>query len=163
MSKFGNKKKESFLSTMATSSLCDDNCSIVTKAKFNFKYFNCDQKPYSTCIEELNEKEKIDFFTKLKEYSKESLAHWQRTGIGKNRYSVLEVYGKFPNKSNFKHLPFVPHDVLWARFRMNQDARIIGFICPENVMCENGKNCEFDTNTFYVVFIDLNHNFYSLK
>lgn len=161
MTQFKNKRKDNFLRSLPQTSLCDDKVSILKKCKFNFSYFDNNQKPYSTSFNELSEKDKSEFYQKLIEFSKFSLEHWQKIGIGngRKRSHVLDVYGTFPRKSKFVHPAHVPHDVKWARFRYG-DTRLVGFICPESVICENGNKSNLDTNTFYVVFLDLGHNFY---
>lgn len=56
----------------------------------------------------------------------------------------------------------VPHQVSWARFRLESDNRLIGFVIPEEYhKKENIYTKEyFDCNTFYIVFLDNTHRFY---
>ena len=43
--------------------------------------------------------------------------------------------------------------------------RLIGFVIPEdfNHQEQNGSGYLFDSNTFYVTFLDENHKFYKTK
>lgn len=100
----------------------------------------------------------------MKEYSKESLKSWENReiGSGEHRGKVFVIYDTFPDPSLLEHPKHIPLDVKWARFRMEQSFRLGGFIVPEEL---HGKIHEetgfiFDKNTFYVVFIDRDHNFY---
>lgn len=77
-------------------------------------------------------------------------------------------YGDFPKKSDFKHPNYVPHDVRWARFRMDGAFRLVGFLVPKELhnKCKKDKENEeylFDRNTFYVVFLDKDHRFYKAE
>ncbi len=74
-------------------------------------------------------------------------------------------YGDFPRKSNFFHPKNVPHQVYWGRFRLDLDLRLLGFVVPDDY---HGKTniktgMTYDKNTFYVVFLDPEHNFYITK
>lgn len=73
---------------------------------------------------------------------------------------VLEVYGAFPRRSEFKHPHHVPSDVDWARFHLDGKKRLIGFTIPKDLCSIHQR---FDGNTFYVVFLDLEHKFYATK
>lgn len=99
---------------------------------------------------------------KLKNYCGNSLKYWQHQRIGKQNNTVLEIYGSFPPKSDFVCPKHVPHDVLWARFRLEWDARLIGFVIPSehHGKIHKGTSEGFDCNTFYVVFLDKNHKFW---
>ena len=105
---------------------------------------------------------------KIKDFSRESLDHWEKVKMGGGKkgkkYTVLEIYDHFPNRerTDFKHPNFIPHDVLWGRFRLGNLERLVGFVVPKKY--HNTKldqsNYYFDCNTFYVVFLDKNHKFY---
>ncbi|MGK0290979.1 MAG: hypothetical protein ACI86H_002443, partial [bacterium] len=75
---------------------------------------------------------------------------------------TLEIYGNFPLRSKFKHPTYIPHQVQWARFRLENLVRLIGFVIPNeyNGEVHEGTKQKFDSNTFYVVFLDQNHEFY---
>ncbi|WP_345869458.1 hypothetical protein [Shewanella algae] len=161
-------KKEQFLATIPKDSL--SNCDILTRAKFNFSYFNSNP-PGQDFIDWNNVKgnsKLVKLMGKLKEFTRESLKHWENEKIGKGkragkgkRQSCLEVYKDFPKKSAFSHPANVPEDVWWARFRIDNDTRLIGFIIPDNL--DKSIENTFDYNTFYVVFLDGNHQFYLTK
>ena len=105
---------------------------------------------------------------KIKEFSKEPLLHWQHEKVGKGkkggkgkRQHYLEIYGDFPKNSAFCHPPHVPVDVLWARFRIDCETRLGGFVIDKKVAEEcDKKGISLDMNTFYIVFLDENHDFY---
>jgi len=63
---------------------------------------------------------------------------------------ILKIYTKidFPANSKFKHPPHVPDDVKWASMRIQGKERIIGY---------------FEENIFYIVFLDMNHEFWIAK
>ena len=160
-SKFGNKAATSFLARLPTTSV--ESTKLVIRTKFNFSFLDLEQP--KNIEAELTK----DFFSglldKLKHFSAESLAYWERAPAGGGSGNYLETYNKFPQKSNFFHPPFVPHDAVWARFRLDRSTRLAGFTIPNalnNKMCEN-ERYRYCTNTFYVVFIDLHHGFYLTK
>ena len=73
--------------------------------------------------------------------------------------SVLEIYDRFPIRSDFYHPKSVPFDVEWARFRLEGDMRLIGFVIPNQIALEKG----LPNNVFYIVFLDKDHRFYLTK
>ncbi|MCQ2241404.1 hypothetical protein [Treponema sp.] len=93
---------------------------------------------------------------KLKEYSREGRFHWEITSIGHGKNHVLEVYNEFPSKSEFSHPAHVPAGVKWARFRLESDQRLIGFVIDKN----DAECMRLNPDVFYVVFLDLYHKFY---
>lgn len=56
----------------------------------------------------------------------------------------------------------VPIDAKWGRFRFNSKKRLVGFIVPKDEIHPQ-TNYRFDKNTFYVVFLDKNHEFYTTE
>lgn len=158
MSKSSNSRKDRFITEFPQSSLEDRECDIATRCKFNFSYFDSNQEP-ATDIAKWDEANLQDLFEKLRHYSQHALSHWQRMKIGSSNH-VLEVYGSFPRRSEFKHPQHVPSDVDWARFRLDGKKRLIGFTIPKELCASNQR---FDGNTFYVVFLDLEHKFYATK
>lgn len=155
-----NKRKAAFLDSIPTASIENSNCTLAKRCKFNFHYFTRDGagqdfKDWST--ENLTE-----LLNKLKNFSERSLKEWQHEKIGKGSNHVLEVYGTFPNNSEFMHPKAVPHQALWARFRLESDMRLIGFIIPDEFHGKKQSTSDyiFDCNTFYVVFLDEHHRFY---
>lgn len=158
-----SKNKQRFINSIPQS--CLNNCDILTRSKFNFSYF--DNNPPGQDFIDLNDaagnSKIVKLMGKLKEFTRLSLSHWENEKIGKGkrggkRQSCLEVYKDFPKKSAFVHPPHVPEDVWWARFRIDCDTRLVGFVIPNNLNNTIAKN--YDSNTFYVVFLDENHQFY---
>ncbi len=161
-------KKEQFLSTIPQDSL--SNCDILSRSKFNFSYLDINP-PGQNFIDWNNAEgnsKLVKLMGKLKEFTRQSLKHWENEKIGKGkrggrgkRQSCLEVYKEFPKNSDFVHPPYVPEDVWWARFRIDNDTRLVGFVVPDNL--DKTIKDSFDYNTFYVVFLDENHKFYKTK
>jgi hypothetical protein len=102
---------------------------------------------------------------KIKSYTKEPLSYWRNERVGSKGLRVLAHYDSFPKKSDFKHPPHVPHDVIWSRFRLGNMVRMIGFVIPESMagteyVDNKGSKYSYDSNTFYVVFLDKDHRFF---
>lgn len=154
-----NSKKDRFLSNLATTSI--DSGDLAARCKFNFSYFHHDQA--AACdFSDLDKGFLVELFNKLKAYSSSSLLEWTRTRVGRTGRTVLEIYGAFPKKSEFLHPPHVPHDAQWARFRLESAVRLVGFVIPPELSQTSASKCNasYCANTFYVVFIDMNHKFY---
>ena len=85
--------------------------------------------------------------------------HNERVGAG---LRILEFYGNFPTKTKFKEPTHIPIPVQWGRFRLESKVRLVGFTIPADYHKKLDKNTDeyFDKNTFYVVFLDQNHEFY---
>jgi hypothetical protein len=162
---FRNSKKEKFILQIPQSGLEDSN--IAQRSKFNFSYFVADQ-PAGQSFDDWNNNSGantlLSLIKKIQEYTREPLQYWQRQKIG--RQNILEVYGDFPkSKSDFTHPASVPHDVMWARFRLASKIRLIGFVVPDKFKgkLHGDSNSYFDTNTFYIVFLDEDHKFYKTE
>lgn len=164
MKKPHNARKDSFLASIPQSSILLPTCTLAKRCKFNFHYFDNSQDAGQDFSDWTHENI-VELLKKLKNYSEKSLSEWQYTRIGYGKQNVLEVYGKFPVRSDFKAPKNVPHQASWARFRLEGDMRLIGFVIPEdfNHQEQNGSGYLFDSNTFYVTFLDENHNFYKTK
>jgi len=164
MIEFKNNKKDQFLRSFPDASLELDSDRLTERCKFNFSYMDFSQNAGQK-FEDWTKDQLTKLLNKLFEYSKEKLGYWQAKPIGKGSNKVLEVYGKFPLNSDFIHPKHVPHQALWARFRLESSVRLIGFIVPQEY--ENKKHQMtkqyYDCNTFYVVFLDENHRFYITK
>lgn len=156
MSKRSNSRKDRFIESIVPFSLEDVWPDISSRCKFNFSYFDANQK-HATDFTTWDEDNLQRFFSKLRSYSQYPLSHWQQQAIGSHKNHVLEIYGAFPRKSGFNHPPHVPSDVDWARFRLDGKKRLIGFTIPKSYCT---ADTSFDDNTFYIVFLDLEHNFY---
>lgn len=160
--KQNSKKKQSFLSSRPQSSIETSN--IEARCKFNFSYFDESQVAGQNIIDWAKGDgicSLENLFKKLVEFTKEPLDYWKNERAGGGGLKIMEVYGKFPSKSDFYHPPHVPHDVSWARFRLGNKVRLIGFVLPKSLKTNDEKN--FDKNTFYVVFLDGEHKFYKTE
>ena len=159
MSSYKNKLKDKFLETIPTTSIYGNNDELTKKCKFNFGYFDAHQSGQS--FDTWTHPQLTKLLNKLTEYSKFPLKHWENQSIG-GHGNILEIYGAFPKKSAFEHPKHVPHEAQWARFRLESAARFVGFVLPQS--CHDREHpttkCRFDANTFYVVFLDANHEFY---
>lgn len=156
-----SKQKQNFLSSIPRVFLKDSN--ICNRSKFNFSYFDINHpgQDFVDWNDTDGNSKLVKLINKLKEFTRESLLHWEEEKIGSakkrgGRQSVLEIYKEFPKSSAFRHPPHVPEDVWWGRFRIDNSTRLAGFVIPKEL---NG-NSEYDCNTFYVVFLDKNHQFY---
>lgn len=160
MSKFGNSRTVRFLSSIPTASIESNTDDLAARCKFNFSYF-CVQEEAGQTFSQWTADQQIALFEKLTHYSKESLNHWKKQPVGKSG-SVLAIYGAFPSKSDFKPPSHVPHEAKWGRFRLDHSMRLVGFVIPDCFagVKQESSNCLFDSNTFYVVFLDSEHQFW---
>lgn len=158
---FANSKKNKFLQNIPTASIELQSDSIAKRAKFNLSYFDNSQDAGQDFSDWTHE-QVLKLLQKLQAYSKETLTHWTKCPIGKGKGHVLEIYGDFPNKSDFSHPKHIPHQAMWGRFRLENSVRLIGFTIPDcyNQKEQNNSGFNFCSNTFYVVFLDKNHKFY---
>lgn len=135
------------------------------RCKFNFSYFD-ETQTHGADFKTLLATELPSLFEKLRHYSASSLNYWRNERCGGNRsLRILADYDAFPPKSDFTHPKFVPTDVKWGRFRMENMSRLIGFTIPGSLAGEptDKSGIGFDMNTFYVVFIDPDHRFYKTE
>lgn len=158
---FKNHRKQSFLDRFPTASLDSSDDKIASLCKFNFSYFTHDQ-PAGQNFSDWTEVQLHKLLDKLVNYSKKSLVQWEKETIGQGKNHVLEVYGSFPKKSDFTQPKHIPHQAKWARFRLEGSVRLIGFVIPDdfNKKEQNKSSYNFCSNTFYIVFLDKDHNFY---
>lgn len=165
MSRFKNSRKSAFLDTLPTISIETDSDRLTQKCKFNFGYMDFSQKAGQKFSVWEQERQLAKLLDKIVEYTREPLSWWIKQRIGKRNNKVLEVYQKFPPKSDFIYPKHIPHDVHWARFRLEWEARLIGFVIPKEFEGRRHHNTglHFDCNTFYVVFLDANHKFWKTK
>jgi len=156
MGKFKNHRRESFLDNIPKASIKEKSDVLATKCKFNFAYFINDNAGQD--FKDWTYKQLYELFDKLKEYSKFSLSHWESENL-------LIKYLGFPTNTDFTLPKSIPHQAIWSRFRLEGDSRLIGFVIPDEFKYEeqNKSGYRFDTNTFYVVFLDENHRFYITK
>ena len=155
-----NSRKENFLNSIPTTSLDDDSNDLTMRCKFNFSYFTIDEAGQN--FNDWNQNELSKLLDKLKEYSKFALSHWEHQKVG--RYPVFVKYGSFPINTDFKQPKHIPHQAIWSRFHIENRVRLIGFVIPDEyydkIHQTTGKR--FDTNTFYIVFLDKEHRFYKI-
>ena len=156
MAKFKNRKKLSFLESIPTISIEHKSNDIAKRCKFNFSYFINNNSGQD--FREWEHKQLYELFDKLKEYSKFSLAHWEHQ-------KLFVKYSGFPTNTDFTLPKSVPHQAIWSRFRVEGASRLIGFVLPDEYkdIEQNKSGFRFDTNTFYIVFLDENHKFYKSK
>lgn len=161
MSKPRNAKRETFLGSIPTASIDANDDKLTTKCKFNLAYMEIGQAAGQS-FDDWDKNQLTQLLSKLHSYSKESLDYWSKLRIGKKGNTVLEIYGNFPTKSDFTHPKHVPHQALWARFRLESCVRLIGFVIPPTYHQQKHPTTSlyFDCNTFYVVFLDANHRFF---
>lgn len=159
MSKFDSHCKDRFLASIPTASLESPDCTLTKRCKFNFAYF--DKQPASQSFSEWSAQELVGLFEKLQAFSKEPLEYWMNQSMGKSG-RVLSIYGPFPAKSDLVHPKHVPHQAKWGRFRLDWSGRLCGFVVPKELSgtAHTITGVKFDTNTFYVVFLDRDHCFY---
>ena len=141
---------------------------INVKCKFNLSYLDDDQPAgqkffrwsHDTGISSLT-----NLLTKLKEYTYQPLNYWKNERAGGGGLKVLEYYGDFPKKSDFSHPRHVPSDAHWARFRLGNKVRLIGFVISKDSIkhLTEDEQQKYDHNTFYVVFLDKEHKFYKTE
>lgn len=162
MSKYKNLKKDSFIKGLPRTSI--DNSGISKKLRFNFDFFDGNQEA-GIDYKDLTKEELIKFFDKIKNFSKEDLLYWRQERCGKGGLKVFVEYGDFPKNSDFDHPPHVPHDAMWARFRIESKFRLIGFLVPDNLHEKRDEETKYlyDRNTFYIVFLDKEHRFYKTE
>ena len=161
-----NKRKEGFLSDfMSTPTLGDNDDAITKLCKFNFKYFTY-ETDVTQNFNEWSQLELSELFSSLEIFSAESLEHWKNEKTGPKRTPYLLIYDSFPPEEKTKlsgPSKSVPKEAKWARFRLGTTRRLIGFVIPEEfaLSAEETSGTIFDSNCFYVVYLDRDHNFYS--
>lgn len=159
---YKNTRKKQFLSDFPEAHFDSESCNHPIRSKLNFSYFDRSQ-PSGQDFSDWTHDQLKKLLNKLVEYGKKPLSDWTNEKVGKGSQHVLEIYGSFPSHSDFRHPKHIPKDVQWARFRLESDMRLIGFVIPESLNAKESKQSNkflFCTNTFYVVFLDKNHKFY---
>jgi hypothetical protein len=162
MSRYSNSRKENYLERFPVCSLSSNEDRLAERCKFNFSYY-CVQEA-GQAFDQWTLEEFKDFVEKLGHYSARSLKYWENQRVGKSG-TVLSIYGAFPKSSDFTHPKHVPHEVRWGRFRLDFTMRLVGFVVPEPLHGTIQSSCgaAFDSNTFYVVFLDGDHRFWKGK
>lgn len=162
MNPYKNQAKDKFLASIPKTSLDNNDDKLTIKCKFNFAYFTV--QPAGQSFEDWTNLQLIKLQDSLKNYCEFSLDHWTKQAVGKSG-TVLAIYGKFPDNSDFTIPAHVPHQAQWGRFRLSLAVRLVGFVLPKEYHkkvhpCTNEL---YDCNTFYVVFLDSEHRFYKGK
>lgn len=125
----------------------------------SLRYFDRNQAAGQD-FKDWTDKERIDLLNKLQEYTSNTKKYWLNQRCGAGSLKILAVYEGFPVNTDFTYPDFVPKEgVKWARFRLNQKVRIIGFFVDE----ETAKIYGLSADTFYLVFLDKNHRFYKME
>ncbi|WP_429037192.1 hypothetical protein [Aeromonas veronii] len=161
-----NKSSTRKASFIAKVPVCDiESSNIAERCKFNFSYFEGTQ-PAGQDFTQWNAATGIcslnSLMKKCIEYTKQPLRYWQNQRVGGGGLKVMEVYTSFPAASDFTHPPHVPIDVSWARFRLGNKVRVVGFVISP-ALVNRFKEKNLDSNTFYVVFLDKDHVFYKTE
>lgn len=154
-----NRKTQAFLDKLPQISLDDADDKLTDRCKFNFHYLS--NTPPSATVSVYG----ATLLEKLRTFSEHSLSHWEATKhSGSANSFYLVYYDSYPteSKTKFAYPKNVPADVRWARFILSGKQRLIGFVVPES---KHGQfhpqtGAPFDKNTFYCVFIDLQHQFW---
>lgn len=154
-----NSRKESFLASFPDYHIEDIEEKLRENICFNFQFFDNSQT-VGQDFKDWDHTQLHNLLDKLKEYSKNTPLHWQSMKIGggkkgKNN-NVLEIYGRFPANSDFVHPRYIPLNVEWARFRLANRMRLIGFVVQKEIC----RKLAVRQNIFYVVFLDRDHRFY---
>ena len=151
-----NSKKDKRLVNFPKESVETSYKTIKGLISFNFKYLDSEQEQR---FSELTVEQFSKIIEKLKWYSNENRIHWENERIGNKDGNVLEIYEDFPSKSEFHHPNHVPAGVKWARFRLEGDQRLIGFMIDKTDV----SKFNLSPDVFYIVFLDLFHKFYISK
>lgn len=140
--KFSNSRKDRKLRQLHITDLTVSGEDLAKRCKFNFSYLDTSQEA-GVDFSELSQERLNEIMQFMKEMGKGSLEHWKM----QKRYSE---YGKFPEvHTDFEYPRYVPIQVRWGRFRLNNTFRLVGFtIPPEFDQKINGKYL-LDKNTFY--------------
>jgi len=168
-SMFKNSRKEKkLLQISSVSDITSNDNDLATRSKFNFSYLDTSQSAGSD-FKDLPKEILEDIFNKLREFGKKSLEELSRTPCGSGgssgkRRCILEIYGSFPpaGKTRYIEPTYIPSQIQWGRLRLSGLRRLAGFIIePEYHGKEHPKSKQrFDKNTFYIVFLDMEHNFW---
>ena len=164
MSKFTNSRKGPKILAMqkAAISIVDSVCDNGNRFKINFSYLDETQQ-FGKAITKLKPKDAQDILTFCKDNGDKSLEELGRQRQGGASLCTYENYTDFPSSNTkFKEPKNIPVGVHWGRLRLRGKARLAGFTVPGHLDgTRNDKGNKLDKNTFYVVFIDLEHKFYS--
>lgn len=158
MKKFSNPLKKKFIGeypdTLISTSDINNRC------KFNLSFFDNTQE-HGSDFSALTIETLSSIQAKIVNYTTQPLNYWRNKRCGSQGLKIYEDYPCFPKKTNFTFPKFVPNDAHWGRFRIDNLGRLVGFTIPGDAKNKEEKGeAPYDLNTFYLVFIDLGHNFY---
>ena len=147
MSNRNNPIKEKYLRTLSEHNNFIQ--SMADKITFNFKFFHSGVKSGQSFEDWQREEILADLNNKLKDYSGKTILELQQD-------RTLEIYTEYPKGAKFT-LPAIlaSVNIKWARLRITGRRRLIGFFHKLDDIERVGAN----KNTFYVVFLDKNHDF----
>lgn len=139
---YKNEKKERFLQAKKQlSSFFDEHDDLI---KFSFKFFSFGEDGGESFEEWQKEAILADLNNKLKDFS-------AKKKIELINEKTLEIYECYPKGSKFKEPKSLEGvNVRWARFDITGKRRLIGFF---------EESDRANSNVFYVVFLDKNHQF----
>lgn len=156
--KKNNFRKENFLTSLPKYENIPDIADVKGKLAFSFKYFDASQSAGQD-FKDWTDEQKNQLLNKLRDYSREDRNYWRNQRVGAGGLKLLEIYGDFPRNTEFAYPVHVPSKVKWARFRMENKMRLVGFFVDE----EDAKQKLLSTDIFYIVFLDKNHKFYKME
>lgn len=111
---------------------------------FNFKFFYASKSSGQSFKEWEQDRILSDLNNKLKNFSGKTVEELKGDG-------TLEVYGGYPKGSKFIcPTALLRMDAIWCRLRLTGRRRLIGFLSPDE---------DKQKKTFYIVFLDKNHEF----
>lgn len=153
---FRNRKKKQALEAFDLPSLDHEDDKLATKCKFNFCYLD-ESQAAGQKISDLSQNDLIRILTALRDLSKQSMDEWKQ-----DRNYANYAHFPPPKKTDFKRPKTIPHQAVWGRFRLGSLFRLAGFVIPSEYAGQKHPITKkpYDTNTFYVVFIDKNHKFW---
>jgi len=158
-----SKEKKQHLSKIAkcfSDSQKEEAQRLLKLTKFCFAYFDDSQELAQSFADWQREELLTKLNEKLIEFSKEPLSHWLRQKCT-DKSTIFRIYDDFSfSDSSFRQPKHVPENIRWAAFRLQNLPRVVGFVLPDDD--ESWSNYPgLDKNTFYVVFLDKDHKFYS--
>jgi hypothetical protein len=153
-----NPLKKHCLLRLADSTISSHQERLKKNLVFSFEYFDCSQSAGQD-FGHWSHDQLTKLMNKLKNYSQKTKEEWMKERIGGRGLRVLTVYGSFPENSSFHHPQHIPGDVDWARFRLENRVRLIGFLIPPNAI----QFFNLRQNVFYIAFLDKDHKFYQIE
>lgn len=154
--RFNNQTVKQYLNSLPQEEDFSKATAVIT---VSMKYFDKSQLAGQD-FKDWTDKERLDLLNKLKEYTGNTKQFWLNQRCGAGGLKILAVYDSFPVNTDFKWPAFIPKDgIKWARFRLDQKIRIVGFFVNE----KTAKIYSLSTDTFYLVFLDREHKFYKME